>query len=1020
MPKSENLFAVAHRPAPTSLLHGEVLPTDEAELLAKVVPNEYLDFVDVFSRQEAKAVPPHRSYDHKIEIEDNKPLPHGPIYPMSGVELETLREFLDDMLGKGFIRPSISPGGAPVLFAKKKDGTLRLVVDYRALNKITLKDRYPIPLIGNLIDQLKSAKIYTKFDLRAGYYNVRIKSGHEWKTAFRTRYGAFEFLVLPMGLTNSPATFQHFMNDILRDMTDRFVVVYLDDILVFSDNIDIHREHVRKVLTRLREHNLHIKPEKSLFHTDSIEFLGFMVSPAGVAMDPAKTEAIQAWPTPKTLKDVQSFLGFANFYRRFIARFSDIVLPLTRLMRKDTPFAWSTPQNDAFEYLKLAFTKAPILTHFDPNNPIVVETDASDYAVAAIISQISPNDGDIHPIAFYSRSMNPAELNYEIYDKELLAIFEAFKQWRNYLEGATHVVLVLSDHKNLEYFATTKQLTRRQARWSEYLSGFNYIIRYRAGRLGTKPDALTRRGDVYPKGGSSNYAEANPHNFQTMFKTGQLLLRAIVLDSASLLSSIKQGIRSDPFAQTHIHRLRQKLPPADDRPDPWSLSTDGDFLLYNGLYYVPDHQDVRLDILRSCHDHRLAGHPGISKTINNIRRRYYWPRIIAFVTDYVKSCTACRNAKSIHHKPFGPLKFLPIGERPWDSISMDFIEGLPLSDGFDTILVIVDRLTKMGLFIPTYRDIDAEDVAMIFLQHVFSKHGTPSDIISDRGKHFISRFWRSLCQLLGIKANLSTAYHPQTDGQTERLNQILEQYIRIYVNYQQDDWSHLLPLAEFAYNNTSHSATQVTPFFANKGFHPKLEVSLDTVPSETAHQMAADLKELHQYLREQIKVTLAQYRTSTDNRHTAIPKLNVGDEVWLDSRNIRTKRPSKKLDHRRLGPYPIVEKVSSHAFRLGLPLALQKIHPVFHVSLLEPATTSAIRNRNPDPPPPIEVEDSLEYEVGRILDSRRRGKRVQYLVEWKGYEHTSEATSWEYSDNLQHAPKLVKAFHDTYPDKPRP
>jgi RNase H-like domain found in reverse transcriptase/Reverse transcriptase (RNA-dependent DNA polymerase)/Integrase zinc binding domain/Integrase core domain/Chromo (CHRromatin Organisation MOdifier) domain len=1015
------LRAMKHQPAPTSSLRTEALPTDEGEMLATVVPPEYHDFFDVFSREEAKAMPPHRDYDHTIEIEDDKPLPHGPIYPCSGKELEALREFLDDMLGKGFIRSSSSPGGAPVLFAKKKDGTLRLCVDYRSLNRITRKNRYPIPLISNLIDQLKGAKIYTKFDLRSGYYNVRIARDQEWKTAFRTRYGSFEFLVMPLGLTNAPATFQHFMNDIFRDMTDVFVIVYLDDILVFSDNEEDHRKHVRLVLERLRKYNLHVKPEKTLFNTRSIEFLGFIVSPDGVSMDPAKVHAILIWPTPGHLKDVQSFLGFANFYRRFIECFSDMATPLTRLTRKDTPFAWGDAQQAAFDEIKVAFTKAPILIHFDPENATVVESDASDYAIACIISQISPIDGDIHPIAFYSRGMTPAELNYEIYDKELLAIFEAFRQWRSYLEGATHVVLVLSDHKNLEYFATTKQLTRRQVRWSEYLSGFDYIIRYRAGRLGTKPDALTRRGDVYPKGGDGAYALANPHNFQSMFKAGQLL-RAIVLDTAALTISIRDGLATDDVAQTHIRRLRSSVAPPEG--DPWSLSRDGEYLLFKGKIYVPDHRDVRLDVLRSLHDHPLAGHPGITKTIHNIRRQFYWPRLVVFVTDYVNSCARCRAAKSVHHKPYGPLRFLPIGERPWDSISMDFIEGLPMSEGCDMILVVVDRLTKMALLIPTHREVDAEDVAKIFLRHVFSKHGTPSDIVSDRGKHFISRFWRSLCTMLGIKANLSTAYHPETDGQTERLNQILEAYLRIFINYIQDDWVSHLPLAEFAYNNTSHSATQVTPFFANKGLHPKLEISLESVPSEVAYQAASDMQELHDYLRDQIRITIGQYQAATANRRLPIPDYPIGERVWLDAKNIRTMRPSKKLDHRRLGPYEVIEKISSHAYRLGLPLGLRRIHNVFHTNLLEPEKRSAIPNRVVDPPPPVEIDDADEYEVARILDvrldRRRRPHNLRYLVEWKGYEDTADATSWEPVENVANATELIAEFHARYPDKPHP
>ena len=316
---------------------------------------------------------------------------------------------------------------------------------------------------------------------------------------------------------------------------------------------------------------------------------------------------------------------------------------------------------------------------------------------------------------------------------------------------------------------------------------------------------------------------------------------------------------------------------------------------------------------------------------------------------------------------------------------MDFIEGLPLSEGYDTILVIVCRLSKMALFIATHRDIDAEDLTMLFLVHVFSKHGTPSDIISDRGKHFISRFWRSLCQLLGIKANLSTAYHRETDGQTERVNQILEQYLQVFINYQQDDWKHLLPLVEFVYNNTQHSATSVTPFFTNKGFHLKLEVSLESVPSESAHEMATDMRDLHQYLRNQLQLTIKQYECHLENRCLPIPGFKAGDSVWLDARNIKTKHPSKKLDHRHLGPFPIIEMVSTHAAQLGLPLALKCIHLVFHVSLLQPTDPSSIPNHSDDPPPPLEVDNSMEYKVYRILDSkincRHKGSSLLYLIE---------------------------------------
>lgn len=993
------------------------LTPEEQRLFDEKVPVEYHDFADVFSKQVADDLPPHRPYDHAIDLEEGTTPPHGPVYSMSELELKSLREYLEEMLGKGYIRSSNSPAGAPVLFARKKDGSLRLCVDYRGLNKITKKNRYPLPLIGTLLDQLRTAKVFTKIDLRWGYNNVRISEGHEWKTAFRMRYGSFEYLVMPFGMTNSPATFQHFMNDIFRDMVDVFVVVYLDDILIFSKDLIMHRTHVRRVLQRLREFNLPAKLEKCSFHTDTVEYLGFVVSPSGISMDPEKTAAIRDWPVPKSVRDIQSFLGFANFYRRFIDEYSQIALPLTRRTRKDTPFVWDEACQGAFDKLKAAFTTAPILAHFDPALPTIVETDASDYAVAAIISQISAEDGELHPVAFHSRTMAPAEANYDIFDKELLAIWDAFSHWRCYLEGAAHKIQVFTDHKNLEYFATTKVLNRRQARWSEGLSMYDYVICYRSGKLGGKPDALTRRSDVYPKTGDGDYASANPQNVHALFRPGQLL-SSVLIDSAVLSGQVKGGLESDSWAEERIRELR------GGKEDPhWSM--DGGFLLHDGSIYVPDTNDLRLLITQMHHDHHLSGHPGIRKTVQSIRRRYWWPNLKAFVSNYIASCPSCKRAKTSRHKPYGPLRFLPVPERPWHSISMDFIDGLPDSDGFNSVLVVVDRLTKMSIFIPTHNTIDAPGVAQLFLRHVFSKHGTPADIVSDRGKHFISRFWSSLCDLLHIKSNLSTAYHPETDGQTERVNQILEQYLRLYVNYQQDDWATLLPLAEFAYNNHTHSATGVSPFFANKGFHPTLSISVDSVTSTEAQQTAKDLSGLHEHLKSQLRRTIDQYAKATETRRNPIPPFRVGELVWLDARNIHTKRPMKKLDHRRIGPFAITDIVSSHARRLNLPRELRSIHNVFHVSLLEPHTPNTIPNRQFDPLPPVEVDGSLEHEVAEILDSKidRRFKDnggLFYRVRWSGYEGQPDEITLEPAANLANAAELVADFHRRYPTKPGP
>ena len=996
------------------------------------LPEEYREFSDVFSKTKADTLPEHRPYDLRIELEDGAVPPLGPIYSLSQLELDTLREYIEENLRSGFIRPSNSPCGAPVLFVKKKDGSLRLCVDYRGLNKITRKDRYPLPLVSDLLDAPRKARIYTKIDLRHAYNLVRIAPGDEWKTAFRTRYGSFEWRVMPFGLSNAPAAFQRFVNEIFADMLDVCVVVYLDDILIYSDNPDDHRKHVKEVLRRLRKHQLYARADKCEFHKDSVEYLGYILSADGLTMSDDKVRTILEWPEPRKVRDIQSFLGFANFYRRFIPSYSEIVLPLTRLTRKNVPWDFSDACRKAFNDLKTAFTRAPVLHHWVPDRQITVETDASDYAIAGILS-ITSDSGELHPIAFHSRTLTGAELNYDTHNKELLAIFEAFKVWRHYLEGSGTPVDVVTDHKNLEYFSTTKLLTRRQARWSEYLSQFNMIIRFRPGKLGAKPDALTRRWDVYPKEGDSDYSVVNPHNYRPVFTHEQLsaslratilrfpVLRAVVvLDEEQLRSDIRSAQGSDnPPAE-----LATGLAHASDGHPRWSLDSDG-LLCYNHRTYVPDSGDLRLRVLRSRHDHPTAGHWGQNKTQDLILRDYNWPGLRDLVRDYCKTCTTCARSKVPRHLPYGTLKQLPIPERPWNSISMDLIEQLPDSGGYTAILVIVDRLTKQSIFIPTHNTLTASELAELFLLHVFSKHGVPTHVTSDRGSEFVSHFFRSLGKALDMRLHFTSGYHPEGDGQTERVNQTLEQYLRIYCNYQQDNWAKLLPLAEFAYNNAPNATTGLSPFFANKGYHPGLTVHPERdLTSARAREFAIDLEELHAALRQRISEVQARYQVQADRHRLPAPDFHVGDQAYVRAQYIRSTRPTKKLSEKFLGPFEIIAQPGSHSFTLRLPDSMRSIHPVFHVSQLEPATPNSIPGRVQTPPPPIEVDGEPEYEISEILDSkvdrRRRTCQLLYLVRWAGYEGTDEETSWILATELGHAQELVADFHRAYPDKPGP
>ena len=1004
-------------------LLGRSSTTEPADLVG--LPSEYHEFADVFSSVRSETLAPHRPYDLKIDLEDGAEPPLGPIYSLSPLELQALREFIDENLRSGFIRPSSSAHGAPVLFVKKKDGSLRLCVDFRGLNRISKKDRYPLPLISDLLDAPRKARLYTKIDLRHAYHLVRIADGDEWKTAFRTRYGSFEWRVMPFGLTNAPAAFQRFMNDIFSDLLDVCVIVYLDDILIYSDNPDDHPAHVRTVLERLRKHGLYARADKCLFSVDTVEYLGYLLSPSGLTMDPSKVQVIRDWPEPRKVKDIQSFLGFANFYRRFIHNYSDIVVPLTRLTRKDAPWNFSDECRSAFDNLKSAFSSAPILTHWEPDRQLIVETDASDYAIAGILSIVC-EDSEIRPVAYHSRTLNPSELNYDTHDKELLAIFESFRTWRHYLEGSATPVDVVTDHKNLEYFSTTKLLTRRQARWSEFLSGFNLIIRFRPGRLGEKPDSLTRRWDVYPKEGDSGYAHVNPHNFKPVFTQEQLsaslrasalygpVLRAVeLLDVQQLHDDIRAAIPSDPIASRFL----------SDTSDPRWTTANG-FVLHDGRIYVPDAKDLRLRVLQYKHDHPLSGHFGQGKTISLIRREYVWPGLRDFVKDYCRSCVSCKRGKSVRHKPYGLLRQLPIPARPWDSISMDFIEHLPISSGFTAILVIIDRLSKQGIFIPTYDTVTSQDLAKLFVLHVFSKHGVPGHVTSDRGSEFVSHFFRSLGKLLDMRLHFTSGYHPEGDGQTERVNQTLEQYLRMYCNYQQDNWSDLLPIAEFAYNNAPNDSTGLSPFFANKGYNPALTVHPERdISSARALDFAVDLDTLHQELRSSLSDAQRRYQGPADARRLPAPDFKVGDFAFVKAQFFRTTRPSKKLSEKYLGPYEIIAQAGPSSFTLRLPDSMRAIHPVFHVSQLEPATPNTIPNRTQPPPPPVEVDGELEYEIAQILDSKidnRRRSKLLYKVRWAGYEGTPDEEDWLPASELAHAQELVSDFHARYPNKPGP
>ncbi|ERF68926.1 hypothetical protein EPUS_09504 [Endocarpon pusillum Z07020] len=523
------------------------------------LPEQYHEFLSLFDKAAADKLPPHRpGVDHKIELLPNTEPPSGALYGMSRNELEVLDKTLKDYLSKNFIRASKSPAAAPVLFVKKPGGGLRFCVDYRGLNAITVKNRYPIPLIQETLDKLCKAMWYTKLDIVAAFHRIRMAHGDEWKTAFRTRTGLYEWNVVPFGLCNAPASFQNYVNDALgKDILDRFVSAYLDDILIFSNSLKEHRQHVKTVLGRLAVAGLQLDIGKCEFEVHETKYLGMIIQsrsedgkPGQIRMDPEKIAAIRDWEKPNNVKDIQSFIGFANFYRQFIKGFSKIALPLTKLTRKDVPFNWGEEARKAFQTLKDMFTSSPVLQHFDPDLPCTVETDASDDACGGVLFQPN-NEGILQPVAYFSKRHAPAESNYEIYDKELMAIVRAFEEWRPELEGSQEPVQVVTDHRNLEYFMSSKQLSRRQARWSEFLSRFDFVIKYRPGSQ-CRADGLSRRPQ-------DKATDANDDR--------KKFLEQVVLKPKNLDPQISEPIPVCPIRPTRVLRRHERLPELGESPD---------------------------------------------------------------------------------------------------------------------------------------------------------------------------------------------------------------------------------------------------------------------------------------------------------------------------------------------------------------------------------------------------------------------------------------------------------------------
>jgi hypothetical protein len=897
-------------------------------------------------------VPPDRGFEHIIELEEGaKPVITTP-YRHPKKYKDEIEKAIKELLDMGHIRPNNSPFASSVVLVKKKDGTMRMCIDFRALNKKTIKNRYPIPRIDELLDELHGAIYFTKIDLRSGYHQIKMREEDISKTAFRCHYGHYEFLVMPFGLTNAPATFQSCMNQVFNKQLRKYLLVFFDDLLIYSKTWEEHLRHVDQILSIMEEQSLYAKESKCEFGMTEVLYLGHIIGAKGVQVHQEKIQAIMEWPTPKTLTELRGFLGMCTYYRKFVKGFSQLCAPLTDLTKKGA-FKWDEEAQITMDKMKEVMSTCPVLALPDFSLPFTLECDASGEGIGVVLMQKR------HPLAYESRKLRGPELLYNIYDKEMLAIMHALAKFRQYLVGARFVVK--SDHNSLKYLLEQKDLNERQQKWVSRIQAYDFDIEFVKGKNNVVVDALSRRPSIF----------------------------AITGVTVDWKDHLVMEYAEDQFACQLLDGQVQ----------------DEDFKVINDLIYYKDRiflvpgSTFKAKVLQACHDSPMAGHQGINKTYRQVRERFSWKGLKEDVIKHVKECTTCQANKDEHTHPAGLLQPLPIPEHKWESISMDFITGLPKTQGKDCIFVVVDRLTKFAHFFAIATDFSAAQVAELFFREIFRLHGLPKTIVSDRDSRFMSTFWQELFRLVGTALTPSTSYHPQTDGQTEIVNKWVEGYLRNYVAGQQKAWARWLHLGEYCYNTTQHMSIGMSPFRALYSYDPLsfVEIAFGDSRAPMVQDWIEQSQDILRELKDHLQRAQNQQKVQAD-KHRVDRTFEVGDLVYLrlqPYRQASIKRSgAEKLQPRFFGPYRVSRKIGVVAYELELPQG-SKIHNIFHVSCLKKALGQHIKPI--EVLPPMDEEGQLiliPEEILEIREKRLRNRSIkEYLIRWK--DLPIEDATWE-------------------------
>ncbi|KAJ8037468.1 hypothetical protein HOLleu_18285 [Holothuria leucospilota] len=890
---------------------------------------------------------------HTINTGSHAPIKQAPRrVPIS--RREEITNHLNEMLANDVVEPSCSPWASPIVLVGKKDGSTRFCVDYRKLNDITVKDSYPLPKIDETLDMMGGSRWFSTLDLASGYWQIEMAAADRPKTAFVTHQGLFQFKVLPFGLCNAPATFERLMEFVLAGLQWSTCLIYLDDVIVHSHDFSAHIQRLAEVLQRFEQAGLKLSPKKCHLLQKEVEYLGHRITPEGISTDPEKIRAIRNWPVPQNLTEVRSFLGLCAYYRRFIKDFANIAKPLHRLTEKNKRFNWTEETQLAFQKLKTALTEAPVLSFPLPKGQFIIDADASNHGLGAVLSQ--EQNGIEKPVSYYSRTLSKAEEKYCVTRKELLAVVSAVKRFHHYVYGRHF--LLRTDHGALRWLLNFKNPEGQVARWIEILNTYDMGIRHRPGRSHGNADALSRR----PCGDCAYCIRQEEKEDRTAETRNELAAnspKCCTLDTQEVkdvtkeskswmeqwsLQELRQMQVSDPEIQPIIAWKEQStMKPAWEVVAGMSNAIRnywlkwGELALWEGVLYRKFQADegviwwqlvvpksIRVKILQQVHDHKLVGHLQIRKTLERLRPKFYWSGYRKEVEEYCNDCQKCASRKGAWKKPRAGMQTYIVGT-PMLRCALDIMGPLPMSyQGNKYILVVADYFTKWteAFAMP---DQEASTVADILVKQFICRFGIPQELHSDQGRQFESLLFQEMCKLLDIEKTRTTAFHPQSDGMVERFNRTLEDMLALVVEPNQKDWDTWLPYLMLAYRSAIHESTGYTPSELMLGrtvtlpydgmvTAPPVEEDMPKSYPEYITKLRDTFEKVHNGARKHLRIPHERQRKDY-NRKAHLHQYKVGDCVWLRSPG-RKKGLSPKLQAKWKGPCLIEEKLSDVTYRI--------------------------------------------------------------------------------------------------------